>query len=93
MPKRAPHDENFLEIGLFGHLAYEGCFCPDGIRIEVILDDWFVEHERDLAATISERSLDTDAPLRHPDGDDEEICVPSGEAVDEHVREVEKDLY
>ncbi|PSP77318.1 hypothetical protein BRC81_10080 [Halobacteriales archaeon QS_1_68_20] len=80
-------------MDLFEHLAYKGFVCPNGIEIAVVLAYWVTGHERDLTAAIIERSVDDNAPLQHPGGDDDRICVTSVEAVDEHVREVEKDLY
>lgn len=93
MPRRGPNDESHLEMDLFEHLAFEGFVCPDGIEIAVVLDRWVVEYERELMERIIEWKLDDEAPLRRPAGNDEKICITGVEEVDEHVREVEKDLW
>lgn len=93
MPVRGPNDEIHVEIGIFYNLASRGFVCPDGIKIEIVLDSWITDYEQGLAKEIIRGRITDDAPLRHPCGDEEQICVTSVEAVDDHVRAVEKDLY
>lgn len=75
-----------------GASPYKGFVCPRAIEIETVLDGWVIEPGRDLTAEIIADLVDDEAPLRHPDDDEERICVTSVKAVDEYVREAEKDL-
>lgn len=93
MPKRIPRDWTIVEMDLLERLAFKGFVCPEGIEISIVLDAWVIEPERDLTKEIIVDLLDGETPLRHPNGNEEQICVTSIETVDEHVRNVERDLY
>lgn len=92
MAKRTPRDETLIEIDLLEHLAFKGFVCPDGIAVKAVLDGWVIEPERDLTAELIDDLTDDESPLRHPDDDEDRICVTGVDAVDAYVREAEKDL-
>lgn len=93
MPVRGPNDEIHIEMDLFYTLGSTGFICPEGIKIDVVLDHWVTDYERNLMKNIIQERLNDDAPLRHPKGNEDQICITSVKAADQHVREVEKDLY
>ena len=58
MPNRIPRDEIIIEMDLLEVLAFKGFVCPEGVGIELVLDNWVIEPERDLTKEIIEECVE-----------------------------------